>query len=108
MKPFYTEPFCALLMPAYKIPAVLNVGSLKGSVRQELERKYGTRMTLDNVCSELGVTKNAIVHKIGNCKFSHHLIFRQLFDARVFPRKNTSFWTDKIATILIEGNTNGI
>ncbi|EDF6232813.1 hypothetical protein ACX9Q3_002220 [Klebsiella oxytoca] len=108
MKPYFAEPPCALLMPAYKIPPLLNDGSLKEAVRLELERKYGTRMTLEAVCTELGVTKNAIVHKIGNSKFQHHLIFRKLFHSRVFPGKNTAFWTDKIAKILIEGNTNGL
>ncbi len=108
MKPYLTEPPCALMMPAYKIPPLLNDGSLKATVRIELERKYGTRMSLDAVCSELGMTKNAIVHKIGNSKFQHHLIFRNLLDARVFLGKNTAFWTEKISTILIEGNTNGL
>lgn len=108
MKPYFAEPLCALQMPAYKIPPLLNDGSLKETVRIELERRYGTRMSLDAVCTELGVTKNAIVHKIGNSKFQHHLIFRNLLASRVFAGKNTAFWTDKIAKILIEGNTNGI
>ncbi|PHM72213.1 hypothetical protein Xekj_00491 [Xenorhabdus sp. KJ12.1] len=108
MKPYFTSPPCAELMPAYKLPPLLNDGSLKRSVRLELERKYGTRMTLDAVCTELGVKKNSIVHKIGNCKFQHNVLLRSLHESRVFAGKNTFFWTDKIAKILIEGNTNGI
>lgn len=108
MKHFLATPHCELLMPAYKIPPLLNDGSLKETVRIELERKYGTRMSLEAVCFELGVKKNAIVHKIGNSKFQHHLLFRKLFYSRVFSGKNTAFWTDKIAKILIQGNANGI
>lgn len=107
MKKYFTEPPCSLLMPAIKIPPVLDEGSTKESVRFELERKYGTRMTLDAVCLELRVTKNGIVHKIGNSKFQHVVMFRKLFDARVIAGRNTAFWTFKIAEILIEGNSNG-
>ncbi|EOC0011721.1 hypothetical protein ACI0X9_003408 [Cronobacter turicensis] len=107
MKSYFVEPACSLLMPALKLPPLLTDGPAKEAVRYELERKYGTRMSLDSVSNELGLAKNVIKLRIGNAKFQHNLIYRHLYEARVFAGKNTSFWTHKVAQILIEGNTNG-
>lgn len=108
MKSYFSEPECALIMPAYKLPPLLTDTPTKEAVRDELERKYGTRMSLEAVCYELGLSRNSIVHKIGNSKFQHNPLFRKLYDSRVFSGKNTGFWSHKIAQIIIEGNRNGI
>ena len=48
-------------MPAHKIPAVLVNDDPKNIVTDELLRKYGTRMTLDEACSEIGVESPRII-----------------------------------------------
>jgi len=47
-----------------------------------------------------------IINKISNSKYHHIVTFRKLLKARVFTGKNSSFWTESIARILVEGNIN--
>ncbi len=99
---------CSLLMPVTKLPPLLKADSAQRCVQFELEKKYGTRMTLYDACKELGIKPDTVIKRIGRLKYQHYQLCRQLEDARVFKGKNTFFWTDRIALILSEGNKNDI
>ncbi|MDT7487993.1 hypothetical protein [Citrobacter koseri] len=98
----------AMLMPAHKIPAVLVNDDPKNIVTDELLRKYGTRMTLDEACYEIGVKSDSVAKRIGQVRYRHYALTRQLESARVFSGKNTFFWTESIARIISEGNSDEI
>ncbi|EBD5843852.1 hypothetical protein [Citrobacter cronae] len=98
----------AMLMPAHKIPAVLVKDDPKNIVTDELLRKYGTRMTLEEACSEIGVKPDSVAKRIGQVRYRHYALTRQLESARVFSGKNTFFWTESIARIISEGNSDEI
>ena len=83
-------------MPAHKIPAVLVNDDPKNIVTDELLRKYGTRMTLDEACSEIGVKSDSVAKRIGQVRYRHYALTRQLF------------WTESIARIISEGNSDEI
>lgn len=95
-----------MLMPAQKIPAVLVNDDPKNTVTDELLRKYGSRMTLEQTCSEIGVKPESVAKRIGQIRYRHYLLSRQLESARVFSGKNTFFWTECIARIISEGNSD--
>ena len=61
-------------MPAHKIPAVLVNDDPKNIVTDELLRKYGTRMTLDEACSEIGVKSDSVAKRIGQVRYRHYAL----------------------------------
>ncbi|MDB6374602.1 hypothetical protein [Photorhabdus bodei] len=98
----------SLLMPAQKFPALLDTNAGIHTIRYELEQKYSSHMTLDEVCKELGIKPESIVKRIGQLRYRHYALTYQLECARVFKGKNTFFWTEHIARIFVEGNKDEI
>nr|WP_289780836.1 hypothetical protein [Providencia rettgeri] len=98
----------SMLMPVFKLPAILCTDSNRLSLQRELERKYGGRMTLDEACKEIGIKPESIIKKIGQQRYRHYQLCQQLEKARVFKGKNSFFWTDRIAAILTKGNEDEI
>lgn len=98
----------SMLMPVFKLPALLCTDSNRLSLQRELERKYGGRMTLDEACREIGIKPESIIKKIGQQRYRHYQLCQQLEKARVFKGKNSFFWTDRIAAILTKGNEDEI
>lgn len=77
--------------------AVRLISDAKSDFEQDYKHKYGSKMTLAQVASELGLSELTIRKKLGSLRFEHLPWVLPIRNARVRPGRNDAFSTIKIA-----------
>jgi len=77
--------------------AVRHLSDAKSDFEQDYKHKYGSKMTLAQVASELGLSETTMKKKLGYSRFEHLPWVLPIRNARVRPGRNDAFSTIKVA-----------